>query len=143
MSEQGQNQNSELVGLGVKSSNAIKAPNERVWAAMVDKVYNTGKYLPVTDVKTTDKVPGKHVYREMRLHGKSMNENIYLDQAHYEIKFHVVDKDEVHVNAYYPDTGLLEYWQENNKSERIPWNVPKSLVLSAMEKTKEIAEAKQ
>ena len=143
MSEQKQNQTSELIGLGVKSSNPIKAPNERVWAVMVDKVYNTAKYLPVTNVKTTDIVPGKHVYREMSIFGKQMNENIYLDEAHYQIKFDVVDVDEVHVNAYYPDTGLLEYWQENGKGERIPWNVPKGGALSAMEKTKEYAEANQ
>ena len=133
-------QDSEIVGLGVKATNPIKASPERVWAAMVDKVYNTGTYLPVKDVKTTDKVPDKHVYREMSLNGHQMNENIYLDREHYIIRFAVVDKDEIHVNAYDPQTGLLEYWQENGKGERIPWNVPKKLVLGAMDKTKEIAE---
>lgn len=133
-------QNSETVGLGVKATNPIKAPVERVWAAMVDKVYNTSKYLPVTDVKTTDIVTGKHVYREMRLGDKALNENIFLDAEHFIIRFHVVDKDEIHVNAYDRDTGLLEYWQENSKGERIPWNAPKKLVLVAMEKTKEVAE---
>ena len=133
-------QNSETVGLGLKATNPIKAAPERVWAAMVDKVYNTSKYLPVTDVKTTDIIPGQHVYREMRLNEKSMNENIYLDAEHYIIRFEVVDHDAVHVNAYDRETGLLEYYQENKKGERIPWNAPKKLVLAAMDKTKEIAE---
>jgi hypothetical protein len=141
MSEQHQNQNVETVGMGVQFPTPIKAPHERVWAVMVDKVYNTEKYLPVTNVKTTDIIPGKHVYREMLLNGRPKNENIYLDESHYEIRFDVVDEDSIHVNKYYPDTGILEYWQENGKGQRIPWNVPKTIVLEAMKKTKEAAEA--
>jgi hypothetical protein len=124
MSEKPEKQNAEIVGMGVKYPTPIKAPRERVWAVMVDKVYNTGKYLPATDVKTTDIIPGRHVYREMKVQGRQMNENIYLDESRCEIRFDVVDEDAVHVNMYYPDTGIIEYWQ-------------------AMKKTKEIAEGSQ
>ena len=137
------NPNVETVGLGVQSPVPIQAPVERVWELMVDKVYNTGKYLPVTDVKTNDIIPGQHVYREMSLNGNTIAENIYLDKSKYDIRFAVVGKDEIHINHYYPDTGILEYWQENSKGERIPWHAPKSFVLQAMAKTKELAEASQ
>jgi hypothetical protein len=135
------NQNMEIVGLGVQSPTPIQAPPERVWEAMIDKVYNTAKYLPVTDVKTKDIIPGKHVHREMTLLGKVIEENIYLDKLNYEIRFDVVGEDEIHINRYYPDTGILEYWQENGKGERIPWEAPKASALAAIEKTKEVAEA--
>jgi hypothetical protein len=131
----------ETVGLGVQSPVPIQAPAERVWEIMVDKVYNTGKYLPVTNVKTNDIIPGQHVYREMSLNGNSIAENIYIDKSKYDIRFAVVGKDEIHVNRYYPDTGILEYWQENSKGERIPWHAPKAAALGAIIKTKELAEA--
>jgi len=141
MSGQQQNQNVEMIDMGVQSSIPIKAPNEQVWAAMLDKMYNTEKYLPVTNVKTTDIIPGRHAYREMHLDGKSLNENLYFDESRYEIRCVVDDEDSIHINKYHPDTGLLEYWQENRKGERIPWLVPKAPVLEAMKKTKEVAEA--
>ncbi len=68
MSTQQQDSNPEVVGLGVYAASPIKASNERVWEAMVDKIYHTDNYLPVTNVKTTVQVPGKHVYREMAYH---------------------------------------------------------------------------
>jgi hypothetical protein len=141
MSEQQQNQNVEIVGMGVYSLTPIKAPNEQVWKAMVDKIYNTEKYLPVTDVKITEIIPGRHVYREMRRREKQLKENIYLDESRYEIRALVVDEDSIHVNVYHPDTGLLEYWQENGKGERTSWPVSKAAALEAMKKTKEVAEA--
>jgi hypothetical protein len=141
MSEQKQNEDVEMVDMGVRSSTPINASPERVWEAMVDKIYNTEKYLPVTNVKTTDIIPGQHVYREMAYGEQQLNENIYYDKSRYEIRFVVVDEDSVHINIYYPDTGLLEYWQENKKGERIPWHVPKAGVLKAMEMTKKVAEA--
>ena len=143
MSDEKQNQNVEIVGLGVQSPTPIQAPPERVWEAMIDKIYNTEKYLPVTNVKTKDIKPGQHVYRKMTFkhNGESIEENIYLDKSQYDVRFDVVGADEIHINHYYPDTGILEYWQENGKGERIPWNVPKGVALEAIEKTKEIAEA--
>jgi hypothetical protein len=143
MSNQEQNPNVEIVGLGVQSPIPIQAPAERVWEVMIDKVYNTGNYLPVTDVKTKDIIPGQHVYREMTLNGKIIKENIYLDKSHYEIRFAVVGEDQIHINHYYPDTGILEYWQENGKGERILWEAPKASGLAAIIKTKELAEASQ
>jgi hypothetical protein len=140
MSEQQQNQNVEIVGMGVQLPTPIKAPREQVWAAMVDKMYNTENYLPVTNVKTTDIIPGRHMYREMVFMGQVLKENIYFDESSYEIRAAIVDADEIHINAYYPDTGIIEYWQENGKGERIPWDAPKTVVLEAMKKTKEVAE---
>jgi hypothetical protein len=140
MSEQQQSEKVEMVGMGVQFPTPIKASREQVWAAMVDKMYNTEKYLPVTNVKTTDIIPGQHAYREMTLHGEVLKENIYFDEVHYKIRAAMVDEDNIHINMYYPDSGILEYWQENGKGERIPWDVPKSIVLEAMEKTKEVAE---
>jgi hypothetical protein len=138
MSEQ--HQNDELVGMGVKYPTPIKAPTERVWAIMVDKMYNTTKYLPVTDVKTKDIVPGKEMYREMTFDGKVLKENIHFDESTCEIRCDMIDEDAVHINKYYADTGIIEYWQENKKGDRIPWPVPKAPVLKAMKQTKELAE---
>ena len=143
MTEQKSNASVDTVGMGVQLPTPIKASTERVWAAMVDKMYNTEKYLPVTNVKTTDIVPGRHALREMLLGGEPLNENIYFDEAKHDIRSAVIGKDEIHVNKYYPDTGILEYWQENAKGDRIPWSVPKAIVLKAMEKTREVAEQNQ
>ena len=142
MSEQ-QHSKDETVGLGTQLPTPIHAPRERVWAAMVDKMYHTEKYLPVTNVKTKDIVTGRHAYREMLLQGKTVKENVYFDESRCEIRAEIIDADEIHLNWYNPDTGILEYWQENAKGERIPWDVPKAVVIKAMEKTKEVAEAAQ
>jgi hypothetical protein len=133
----------DIVGLGLRLPTPIRAPRERVWAAMVDKIYHTEKYLPVTDVKATDIKPGYHAYREMRLQGETLIENIYFDESRCEIRATFMDNDEIHFNVYNPDTGILEYWQENTKGERIPWRVSKAIVLKAMEATKHAAEATQ
>jgi hypothetical protein len=79
----------------------------------------------------------------MLLGGEPLNENIYFDEANYDIRSAVIGKDEIHVNKYDTETGILEYWQENAKGERISWPVPKAIVLKAMEKTKEMAEQNQ
>jgi hypothetical protein len=110
---------------------------------MVDKMYNTENYLPVTNVKTIDLVPGRHAYREMNFRGELLKENIYFNEALYEIRAALVDKDEIHINIYHPDSGILEYWQENGKGQRIPWDAPKADVLEAMKRTKEKAEASE
>jgi hypothetical protein len=110
---------------------------------MVDKMYNTEKYLPVTNVKTTDKIPGRHIYREMLFGEEQIDEDIYLDESRSEIRAYVIDQDEIHINIYYRDTGLLEYWEENRQGERIPWSIKKALVLKAMKQTKKIAEANE
>ncbi|CAF1327219.1 unnamed protein product [Adineta steineri] len=134
----------ETVGLGVRAPERINAPFERVWAVMVDKVYNTSKYLPVQDVKTEDRSP-THVYREMAMCSqpdKIMKEDIYLDKDSGTIRFAVIGADEIHINKFHKnaDEQVLEYWMENSKGERIPWNAPKSFVLKAMKVTKDLAE---
>ena len=143
MTEQKSTSHGETVGLGVQLPTPIKAAPARVWAAMVDKMYNTEKYLPVTNVKTTDVIPGRHAVRDMLLGGQLLSENIYFDEVNYEIRSAVIGKDEIHVNKYDPETGVLEYWQENAKGDRILWPVPKAIVLKAMEMTKEVAERHQ
>lgn len=140
MSEQ-QNQVDEIAGMGVRSPTSIKAPVEQVWAAMVDKMYNPEKYLPVTNPEITIIIPEHHIYREMYYKGNIIKENVYFDQSNYEIHSAAVDKDHVHVNIYHPDTGILEYWQEDSKGERIEWQVPRAVVLGAMEMIKKTAEA--
>lgn len=143
MSDQAGNKPSEIVGFGVQSTTPIKASPERVWKAMVDKMYNTSKYLPVTDVKITDKDHEKEVYREMTLNGKVLRENIYFDKSRFQIRVDLLDDDIVHFNVYDPDTGLLEYWEADKNGERRSWNAPKQVVLAAMQKTKEVAEAEK
>lgn len=123
-----------LVGMGYRSSYTVSLPYDSIWAAMVDKVYNTSDYLPVTDVKTIDRSP-THVYREMKLGDKQLDEDIYLDKEKGEIKFFLIDADEVHVNKFHKDEQFFEYYNENKKGERIPWNVPKSMILKAMDQT--------
>ncbi|CAF3403097.1 unnamed protein product, partial [Rotaria sp. Silwood2] len=115
----------KLVGMGFRSPYTVSLPFDSIWAAMVDKVYNTAKYLPVKDVKTIDRSP-THVYREMKMNDKQVAEDIYLDKKKGEIKFAVIDKDEVHVNKFHNEEQVFEYYNENKKDERIPWNVPQS-----------------
>jgi hypothetical protein len=143
MSEQQQDQDVEIVGMGVQFPTPIKVPRKQIWAAMVDKMYNTENYLPVTNVKITDIVPGRHAYREMIFYGELLKENIYFNETLYEIRAALVDEDKIHINIYHPDTGILEYWQENSKGKRISWDAPKADVLQAMQKTKEKAEASE
>ena len=139
MSEQ--NQDDELISMGVKYPTPIKAPTERVWASMVYKMYNVAKFLPATDVKTKDVVPGKEMYREMTILGKQLlKENIHFDESTCKIRCEVIGEDKVHINKYYADTGIMEYWQENKKGDRIPWPDLKVYALKAMELTKELAE---
>ncbi|UJR23305.1 hypothetical protein I4U23_026320 [Adineta vaga] len=141
MAEQQANHDIEIVGMGVQSTTPIKASPDRVWAAMLDKMYHTEKYLPVSNVKITDEIPDKGFHREMTFHGKVLRENIYLDKSRFEVRCDVIDEDVVHMNVYHPDTGLLEYWEENKNGERVSWRAPKNVVLAAMEKTKQFAEA--
>ena len=124
----------KLVGMGYQSPYTVSESYDSIWAAMVDKVYNTSDYLPVKDVKTIDRSP-THVYREMKAGDKQLNEEIYLDKEKGEIKFVLVDLDEVHVNKFHKDKQVFEYYNENKKGERIPWNVPQSIVLKAMDQT--------
>ena len=131
--------NENVVGMGFRSPYTVTLPYDSIWAAMVDKVYNTGAYLPVTDVKTTNRSP-THVYREMKLGQKQLDEDIYLDKDNGEIKFAIVDADEVHVNKFHRDQQVFEYYNENKKGERIPWNAPQALVLRAMDETVKTAE---
>ncbi|CAF1449340.1 unnamed protein product [Adineta ricciae] len=126
--------NENLVGMGYRSPYTVSLPYDSIWAAMVDKVYNTSDYLPVTDVKTIDRSP-THVYREMKAGNKQLNEDIYLDKEKGEIKFFVIDADEVHVNKFHKDEQVFEYYNENKKGERIPWNAPQAIVLKAMDQT--------
>lgn len=83
------------------------------------------------------------MYREMQLKEDTLVENVYFDESRYEIRAVLVDRDEIHFNVYNPNTGILAYWQENSKGERIPWHVPKAIVMKAIEKTKQVAEATQ
>lgn len=100
---------------------------------IVDKVYHTSKYLSVTNVKTEDRALN-HVFREMVFDGEVFYHDIYLDKDKGEIRFEVVNKD----------TNEIEYYLENKKGERIPWNIPKEIVLKAMATTtKEQAEKEQ
>ncbi|CAF0787012.1 unnamed protein product [Adineta ricciae] len=141
MSDQAANQSVGIAGFGVQSTTPIKASPERVWEAMVDKMYNTSKYLPVTDVKVTEKDHAKEIYREMTINGTVLRENIYFDKSRFQIRADLLDHDKVHFNVYNPDTGLLEYWEADKNGERVSWNVPKQVILNAMQKTKEAAEA--
>ncbi|CAF0810367.1 unnamed protein product [Adineta steineri] len=132
----------DTVGLGVRAPERINAPFDRVWAVMIDKMYNTSKYLPVHNVKTEDRSP-THVYREMTIGSdKTIKEDIYLDKDNGTIRCNVIGADEIHFNKFHKNTDeqVLEYWMENSKGERIPWNAPKSVVLKAMKITKEMAE---
>jgi hypothetical protein len=63
-----------IVGMGYRSPYTVSIPYDYIWAAMVDKVYNTSNYLPVKDVKTIDRSP-THVYREMKAGDKQLNED--------------------------------------------------------------------
>jgi hypothetical protein len=132
--------NEKLVGMGYRSPYTVSLPYDSIWAAMVDKVYNTSDYLPVKDVKTIDRSP-THVYREMKLGDKQLDEDIYLDKEKGEIKFVVIDADEVHFNKFHKDEQVFEYYIENKKGERFPWNAPQSIVLKAMDQT--VAKAKK
>lgn len=129
----------KLVGMGFQSPYTVSIPYDYIWVAMVDKVYNTSDYLPVTDVKTIDRSP-THVFRGMKLGDKQIDEEIYLDKENGEIKFVLIDVDEVHVNKFHKDKQLFEYYNENKKGERIPWNVSQSIVLKAMDQTVKKAE---
>ena len=129
-----------MVGFGYRSPFTIDLPFERVWAAMIDKVYHTGKYLPVINVKTEERPT--HVYREMTMISPSQNANysdgriykqeIYLDKDNAEMRFVCVDVDEVHINKYHKDEKVLEYYAMNKKDERQFWNAPQSYVYHAM-----------
>lgn len=134
------NQNIEIVDMGVKCEMPVTVPPEEIWAAMIQKVYQPEKFLPVTNVKITDVIPGRHAQREMVLMGHTIREEIYLHESCYKIRGVALDEDSVHINEYSPDTGILEYYQENGKGERTSWKVPKAFALMAMEKTKDLAQ---
>lgn len=135
------------VGFGYRSPFTIDAPFERVWDAMVDKVFNTAKYLPVINVKT-EKHP-THIYREMTIvspsakekfdEGQLYRQHIYLDKDNAEIRFVMLDKDETHVNKFHRDEKVLEYYTVNNKGERQNWTAPRSYVHRAMMATRDEA----
>ena len=137
------------VGLGYRSPFTIDAPFERVWAAMVDKVYHTAKYLPVINVKIEEHPT--YIYREMTLvspsakekfdEGRLYRQNIYLDKDNAEIRFVTLDRDETHVNKFYKDEKVLEYYTMNNKGERQNWMAPRSYVHRAMVATRDEAVA--
>src|SRR5689334_21887624 len=98
MSEQQQQQHrddEDIVGLGVRSTSPIRAPRYRVWAAMVEKMYKPERYLPVTDVHTVERVPGRHLYQEMNLYGEQLKANIYFDEQRSEIRSYMVGRDEI------------------------------------------------
>ena len=132
----------DIVGLGTRLPSVINAPFDRIWSVMVDKIYHTSNYLPVTNVKTQDRAPN-HVFRDMVFNGEVFLHDIYLDKDKGEIRFEVVDKDEVQVNKFSKNTNEIEYYLENKKRKRIPWNIPKETVLKAMAITKERTEQDQ
>lgn len=68
----------DIVGLGIMQPEPIEAPFDDVWELMVDKVYNTSKYLPVSNVITREE--NGYVYREMTLQGSVKKEKIYLNK---------------------------------------------------------------
>jgi len=135
-------QNMDLVDMGVQYQLPLTIPAENVWEVMVEKIYHPEKFLPVNDVKTIDIIPGEHVYREMNVSGFILKEDVYLDPENYKIRFVVVDNDAVHINKYHPDTGVIEYFQENKKGERSTWRIPRAIILHAMLQTHEMAERK-
>lgn len=138
-----------IVGFGYRSPFTIDAPFERVWAAMVDKVYNTSKYLPVINVKTEDHPT--YVYREMTIvspsekekfdEGQVYKQKIYLDKENAQIRFETIDKDEIHVNKFHKDENILEYYIVNSRGERENWTAPRSYVHRAMLATRDEALA--
>ena len=139
----------KVVGFGYRSPFVIDAPFERVWAAMVDKVYNTSKYLPVVDVKTEDH--STYVYREMtipgkksdedQVHGRTYKQKIYLDKENAEIRFLTIDMDEMHVHKFHKTEKVLEYYLANKKGDRQYWNALQQWVHDAMLTTQDMAMA--
>jgi hypothetical protein len=140
MTDQQTNQKPELVGMGIQFQLPVTAPPEKVWAAMVLKIYEPEKFLPVTNVKVTEVIPGRHVQREMVLVGRTIREEIYLDESCYKIRGFAAGEDSAGINVYDPNTGILNYYKENVKGERIPWEIPKVFATMAMEKTKELVQ---
>ena len=69
--------------------------------------------------KTIDRLP-THVYREIKVGDKQIDEDIYRDKEKGEIKFFLFTADEVHVNKFHKDEQVFEYYNENKKGEGIP-----------------------
>ncbi len=69
MTGQQSNQRTEIVVMGVQYPMPHTIPPEKIWAAMIQKIYQTEKFLPLTDVKITYIIPGRRIYREMVVRG--------------------------------------------------------------------------
>ncbi|UJR13021.1 hypothetical protein I4U23_000048 [Adineta vaga] len=130
----------KTVGLGFRSPFAITAPFDRVWAAMLDKVYHADKYCPqfVKGLKTEDRSP-THVHREIDIHDQIRHEDVFLDEENGEMRFVDVDEDEVRVNKFHKNEQILEFWLENKKGKRIPWNNFQDEILLLMNSTRDFA----
>ncbi|UJR13056.1 hypothetical protein I4U23_000082 [Adineta vaga] len=130
----------KTVGLGYSSPYTITAPFDRVWAAMLDKVYHAEKYCPrwVKGVKAEDRSP-THIYREIDIHGELRHEDVFLDKDNGEMRFVDVENDEVRVNKFHKDEKVLEFWLENKKGQRIPWDNLQDEILLLMNSTRDFA----
>ncbi|UJR13043.1 hypothetical protein I4U23_000069 [Adineta vaga] len=129
----------DLIGYSVKGDR-INASYDSVWDAMMDSVYHPENYIPrIKMISLVDK--GDHFVREATMgHKGTTIEEIVCDKEVGEIRFSAQVKLTI-VYKYNRDTRVLEQWLELDNGFRLPWFAPKSAVETAIQKTKELAEA--
>ena len=135
----------ELVGLGASTVIPEEISIEQVWKVLLIKIQQPNLFLPVTDVVTRPSDDGKGTYREMSLGpNRRISENIYFDESKLEVKFVVADDIIEHVNIIHTNATngerTLEFYKRHSQTgERTPWDVPKSVCLTAQARMFEIA----
>lgn len=143
----------ELAGNGYASPPIEGVGEEKLWAAMLTKIKGVADFLPVTDVACEDKDGGAYKWRSMKfvgpgpMHGATIVEHIYADRATGEIRFVGLDAEgsesgEEVVNVLLRDPLRIEYYKRSTAShDRLHWPAPLAGVVSAIDKTVEVAKA--
>lgn len=144
-----------MVGLGYCSEAITGVGEDAVWAAMVDKIKQPHKFLPVGEVSTTDKrsAAGPYIWRTMRfvgagpMTGAVIVEHIYAERQTGEIRFVILDAegtetDEEIVNAMHTAPLRIEYFKRSVSTKaRIHFPAPTASVVGSIAKTVELAKA--